>query len=209
MTLTGNVTATTLNLTNGLLTTGANSVTVPTAGSITNASASRHVNGNLCRGIASGANTTIIQSVRLRPMRRRVLLSSRYHGGHHVGSTTNGDHPNIASSDVDAVNSVNRYWSFVIQTGLATANYNATFNWVDGTPVDEDAGFDHTTAIVGKYTSSTWTYPTVGTRTTSSIEITGVSGFSDFQVGNGGCEDPDMPTVSASLTAICEEEAAP
>src|SRR5205085_4099872 len=36
---------------------------------------------------------------------------------------------------------------------------------------------------VGRFASSTWSYPTVGTKTSSSTQATGVTAFGDFQVG--------------------------
>ena len=46
----------TLNLSNGLVTTGANTITVIAAGNITNASASSYINGKLARGFASAGS---------------------------------------------------------------------------------------------------------------------------------------------------------
>jgi uncharacterized repeat protein (TIGR01451 family) len=39
--------------------------------------------------------------------------------------------------------------------------------------------------IVARY-SSGWTYPAVGTKTPTSTQATGLTAFSDFQVGDGG-----------------------
>lgn len=194
VTLTADVNVTsTLDLTAGLLATGANSVTVATAGNINNASASSYVNGNLCRGIAAGANTydfPIGTATAYAPV--NMAFQSGTTAGTLCSSTTNGDHPDIANSDVDEDESVNRYWSFEIESGLGTANYNATFNWVNA---DEDMDFDFNDAIAGKYDNPNWTYPTIGTKTATSIQITGESGFSDFQVGVKRCDD-----ISASIS---------
>lgn len=200
VTLSADVSVTsTLDLTDGLLITGANSVTVSTAGSIANASASSYVNGNLCRGIAAGANTyafPIGTAAAYAPV--SMAFQAGTTAGTLCGSTTDGDHPDIAGSDVDAANSVNRFWSFEIESGLGTANYNATFNWAGA---DEDAGFDENSAIVGKYDNPNWTYPAIGSFTASSITITGESGFSDFQVGNPACQ-AITATLSGTAT-IC------
>ncbi|MBK9338505.1 MAG: HYR domain-containing protein [Lewinellaceae bacterium] len=181
--LTNSTTVTdTLNLKDGLLTTGANSITVPAAGSITNASAASYVSGNLCRGIPAGANTCVFPigtPTAYAPATLDFLAGTE--AGTLCSATTNGDHPAIATSQLDADSSVNRYWFFDVQNGLATANYHATFNWVSA---DADMDFDYSTALVGKYNAPDWTYPTPGARTATSVQITGASGFSAFQVGN-------------------------
>ncbi|KAB1158224.1 YDG domain-containing protein, partial [Flavobacterium luteum] len=58
VTLGANATATTLHLTDGLLTTGANTMTIASGGSIINASANSYVDGKLARVITTTAATT-------------------------------------------------------------------------------------------------------------------------------------------------------
>lgn len=200
VTLTNSVEVTgTLDLSAGLLNTGANSVTVTDAGSIANALASSYVNGNLCRGILAGANSYAFPIGRgsvYAPV--SIDFQAGTTAGTLCGSTANGDHPDILNSDVDEDASVNRYWSFNILSGLGTANYDATFNWVNA---DEDMDFDFNDAIVGKYDNPNWTYPTVGTKTATSVQITGESGFSDFQVGAKRCDD--ISAAISGTTTIC------
>jgi uncharacterized repeat protein (TIGR01451 family) len=45
---------------------------------------------------------------------------------------------------------------------------------------------------VGKYTSATWSYPTVGTRTAASTQATGLAAFGDFQVCEAGVPGVDL-----------------
>jgi uncharacterized repeat protein (TIGR02543 family) len=94
-----------------------------------------------------------------------------------TASTAAGDHASIGTSNILPGKSVNRSYSL---NGTYQGPYNATFNFVAG---DVDGGANTANFIVGKYNSPNWTYPTVGTRTSTSTQITGVTSFSDFQIG--------------------------
>ncbi|MGB4848502.1 MAG: hypothetical protein WBP41_11320, partial [Saprospiraceae bacterium] len=174
-----------LSFTTGIISTGTNTLKVNnvSTSAITGASASNYVNGNLHRDIAAGANTysyPIGTSIAYAPA--SITFAAGTVAGELTGTTTDGDQPNIASSTLAPTSSVNRFWRFTINSGLTTASYGATFNWV---VADQDIPFDYTTAVVGKYNPSTWIYPSVNARTQTSIAITGASGFGDFQVANG------------------------
>src|SRR5262249_5542457 len=92
-------------------------------------------------------------------------------------STTTGEHPNINTSSIDPTKSVNRYYTM---NGTYVGPYSATFNFVPG---DKDGSANTSAFIVGKYNSPTWTNPTVGVKTSTSTQITGVTSFSDFAIG--------------------------
>ncbi|MBI3579904.1 MAG: hypothetical protein HY089_10900 [Ignavibacteriales bacterium] len=64
-------------------------------------------------------------------------------------------------------------------TGITFTTYDATFNFVTG---DVDLGTDPLQFIVGLF-NATWSYPTVGTKTTTSTQATGLTTFGDFQLG--------------------------
>ena len=174
-----------LTFTTGIISTGIYLLKIDnvSTSAIAGASPSNYVNGNLSRFIGAGANTysyPIGTSIAYAPA--SITFAAGTVAGELTGTTQDGDQPNIASSTLAPTSSVNRFWRFTIISGLTTANYGATFNWVSG---DQDSPFDYTTAVVGKYTSATWSYPAVGARTQTSIAITGASGFGDFQVANG------------------------
>jgi hypothetical protein len=191
-----------LTLTAGIVTTNANYLIVSNTatGAVSGGGAASYINGNLRRNILAGANTYVYPigtSTAYAPV--SLAFTSGTIAGYLNGKTTDGDQANLGTSTFRTYRTVNRNWTFAISSGMGTANYGATFNWVAG---DQDAGFDYNTAYVGKYTASTWSYPTVGTRNPTSTQITNVSGFSDFQVGNS-CLSPDIPTLSATVNPIC------
>lgn len=96
--------------------------------------------------------------------------------------TMPGDHANISTSTLNGNKSVNRYWSFPT-TGSFTF-CNATFNFVSG---DLDAGVNSNNLIAGQYKSSAWSYPSVGTKTATSTQVTGLTSASlgDIQLSEG------------------------
>lgn len=84
--------------------------------------------------------------------------------------TTSGDHPNISSSTMDGNLSVNRYWSFPAMVSFTSCS--ATLNFVSG---DLDAGAIAGNLNAGQYKSGTWSYPYVGTKTVTSVQVTGLA----------------------------------
>jgi hypothetical protein len=193
-----------LTLTSGNIITGTNILIVSNSapGAISGGSAGSYVNGNLRRNIATGTNTyqlpfgTTSAYVPVTLVFTTAVATS----GYLDCSTTDADHPNIASSTFNPNKTVNRTWVLSPVTGLSIGAYTATFNWITG---DQDAGFDYTVSYLGKYNTG-WNYPTVGTRTATSIQVslpTG-SGFGSYQVGNS-CVIPDIPVISATPSAIC------
>ena len=161
---------------------------------------SGHVVGNFQKFVATGATALTYEigdSGAYTPV--TVAFGSVSVAGNLTGSTTPGDHPNAGTSPVDRLRSVNRYWTFT-NSGVSFTNYNATFNFVAG---DLDAGANTSAFIVGKFAGGAWTAPTVGTRTGTSTQITGVTSFSDFYVGEsahittlGTGADPASTTVA-------------
>lgn len=196
-------------LSNGKFNTGASDTLIihnTSTSSISGYSSARYINGNLRRQINSGINTypyPIGTSTVYAPV--SVAFTSGTTSGFLTGSTSNGDHPDIGNSDIGELNSVNRYWKFEIYSGLSTANYNATFNWVAG---DQDALFDYSTAFCGKYNGTTWSYPNMGTLTSTSAQIVGASSFSIFQIGNEGIAEGEIEVYGNSIQ-IADGDIAP
>ncbi|HNY01647.1 MAG TPA: T9SS type A sorting domain-containing protein, partial [Bacteroidales bacterium] len=132
------------------------------------------VNGTLQKYLWTG-NTSVENrtfqigdATRYAPVALSFPISSITATGPISMKTTAGDHTSIGASTLDGSLSVNRYWSFP-STGTFTS-CTATFNFVND---DLDAGTLTGNLNAGMYKSGSWTYPTVGTRTSTSIQITG------------------------------------
>ena len=171
----------TLTFTSGNVVTGAaNTLIIPSGGSV--ARTSGHVVGKLKKNIATGASSKTFEigdASNYTPV--SVSFVSVTTAGDLTASTTTGDHPNIGSSNVIPSKSVNRYWTMT-NSGIVLVSYSATFNFVGG---DLDGGVNTSAVIVGKYTSGTWSYPMIGTKTATSTQAIGLTTFSDFQIGEG------------------------
>jgi uncharacterized repeat protein (TIGR02543 family) len=171
----------TLWLTSGKIVTGSNTVTLGTSGSISGATSAKYIYGNLAYTVASSGSPTlgfeIGDATNYTPV--QVALNTLNAGGVITAKTTAGQEPNVGSSTLSSSKYVNRYYT-ITNTTAGFTDYSATFNYVSGDLV----GSPNTSNFaVGKYSSGSWTYPTVGTKTGTSTQITGVTtGFSDFAI---------------------------
>ena len=183
VTLGGNTTVNgILTFANGMITTGANTLSIGSAGSVSGAGAGQYVFGNLQRAFLTGVQSftfDIGDASNYTPV--ALSFANITSGGTVTAKSTAGDHPQIATSPIAALYSVNRYWTLTSGGGLTFTSYGSTFTFVPG---DVDAGANTSSFIAGNYNGSTWSSPTVGTRTSTSSQLTGLTGFGDFVLGN-------------------------
>ncbi len=194
----------TLTLGNNRITTGANKVTLGSGGSISRGTG--YVVGNLARAVATGSSTPtfdIGDASGYTPV--SLALNNVTTGGTLTATTTAGAEPNLGTSSLSPTKYVNRYWT-VSNSGVALDSYDATFNYLAG---DVSGGASTSALQVGKYDSG-WTYPTVGTRTSTSTQATGMTSFSNFALaesnnltitasaGSGGSISPSGAVSVAS-----------
>jgi hypothetical protein len=168
----------TLTLTSGTITTNASTLLISSTGSVSRIGG--HVVGNLEKYVATGTTAKTFEigdATNYTPI--DVSFTSVGTGGNLTATTTAGDHPDIGATPVCPSKSANRYWTLT-NGGIVFSDYSATFNFVPG---DVDGGANTSSFVVAKYSGGTWTTPTVGTRTSTSTQATGLTGLSEFQVG--------------------------
>ncbi|SEL53795.1 hypothetical protein SAMN04488505_102494 [Chitinophaga rupis] len=161
--------------------TSSNVVIIPTGGSVTNAAqATGWVYGNLQKQVATGSGISrtfeIGDSLNYTPA--TAVFASISTGGSLQAVTVSSDHPAIASSGLNALKSINRYWSFT-NTGTVFTTASVTLNWVAG---DMDAGIVTTSLKAGNYNGTTWSLPSTNTATSTSITATGVTALGSLVV---------------------------
>lgn len=182
------------NLTlNSQLVTNAFKVIIPTGNNVT-ANANGWVRGNLQKNIPTGTNSRTFE---IGSSAAYTPVTTDYSGvtgaGNLVVSTTNNDHPQIATSGIAAARSVNRFYT-IANSGVTGGSYNATFTFVAG---DVDAGAVTSAFGISSYVNPTWTSATIGTRTATTTQATGLTTYGDFQLG----ETATTWTAGASTTA--------
>lgn len=170
-----------LNLIDGIIATGSNVVTILNNANVLGASSASYVNGNLQKNIASA---TASKNFEIGDASSYAPLTVFFTGTtNNVGSltafTSAGDHPNAATSGIDPSKSVNRFWSIqnVGVTGFTDAAVQFNFN-----TLDLDPSVNANNLSVGRFNSSIWSLETVGVRTPTSTQTTGLTTFGQFQL---------------------------
>ena len=199
----------TLTMTNGNLTTGSSTLTLSSTGSVSRTSG--HVIGNFKKNIATGATSKTFEvgtANGYSPV--TVAFGNVTVAGDLTTSATQAVQPNAVTPN----ETLKRYWSFT-NSGITFNNYSATFSYIpaDFPGANPPSTFtelaDEATMVVGKYASSAWTFPTIGTRTPGgtddggSIQVTGVTSFSDFAIGKN---ESALPVELTSFTALVQNK---
>jgi len=199
--LTDETVSSTLTLTSGNISTGSNKMIIAAGGTVLRTSG--HVVGNLQKNFATGSNVARAYEVGTGSDYTPVdaTIASVTAAGNVTAKSTSGDHPSIGTANLDAAKSVNRYWTLTKDASLAFTNYSSIFNFVGG---DLDGGANTNNLNVGKLDAGTWTYPTVGTRTATSTQATGMTSFSDFQLAEAPVPAGVTITESGGSTNVAE-----
>ena len=184
-TLSAATTATgTLDLGTSPVSTGANTLTVSSANAV--ARTSGYIDGNLRLAVATGSNVTRTFPVGTAggytPV--TVVFSSVTTPGNLTVKPVAGDSANIGTSTLVAARSLNRHWTLTNSAIVFTA-YSAAFGFPGAFGSGDaqlDPGTNTANLRVGAYNSPTWTYPTLGTRTATSTQATGITTFGAFQL---------------------------
>ena len=204
-TLAANVTVNgALNFTTGKITTATNALTLGTSGTISGAGAtSGWVVGNLIKQTASNEspsfNFAIGDATNYTPISVTFTgVNSASATGSITATTTAGDHPQLASSDLEATKSVNRTWNLLNSGVSGYTNYTVNLNY---SAAETDAAATPASFVIRKYEGTTWSSPTtITTPTPSATEVsaTGLVDFGDFAVG----EISALSTTNFELDSI-------
>jgi hypothetical protein len=169
----------TLTLTSGNVTTGSFKLTMGPSATVSRTSG--HIVGNFEKHIAAGPTSKTFEigdASNYTPV--TVAFANVTAAGYLTARTDAGDHPDILNSPVLDTESINRHWT-VTNSGISFTSYSATFVFVAG---DLDPAVNTSEMIMAKYDAGVWSEPTVVNRTPTSIEISGMTSFSQFQGGN-------------------------
>lgn len=174
-----------LNFIQGIISTGNYKITHANRGSVTNAGQSTGwINGRqekyFIQGLSNTRNFEIGDDTYYTPS---VLgLANINVNGTVIAQTVNTEHPNITSSEVNALKSVNRYWTFT-SAGVAFDNASAALSWVSA---DEDAGSSPSNYKAALYSSGTWAYPSSSV-SSNTITISNITRLGSFAAGEYTC----------------------
>ena len=195
LTIGNNVTVSTLlTLTSGNITTGA-SVLIVSATCATGVSrTSGHVVGYLQKAIPAGASSCTFEvgsGANYTPVVTDFVSGTT--AGNITASTTGTEHPSIGGSAISSAASVNRFWTLTNGAaplvGLPGAGFTATFNFINSSPVDFDAGADPVKFTVQRWSSPSWFATTVNATCTATPggnlceQVNGLAAFGDFAIG--------------------------
>ena len=211
-----------LTLTQGIIHMNSNVLTVSHANplAVSGGSVTSFVSGELRRGIEAGDGTyafPIGADTQINPAKITIAeddddivplaaptyapVTVEFQAGSSAGvlaaSTSSEDSESLGSSSFNSDETVNRTWTVVPVEGLETVEYDIALNWDAN---DEDEDFDVDKGYVGKYDAETWSYPDVTNSVGTSITATGLSSFSDFQVGSQTVPTIITEPVSVSIT---------
>ncbi len=180
--LSGNITANgNVNFISGKIQTAANKLIIAATGSVTGSSqATGWVFGNLQKAIPTGSAVHTFEtgdSLTYSPS--SISFNGVSVSGNLTGFVTPADHPNLNTSGIDTAKNVKRYFTFT-NNGIVFTDASVTLNWV---AADIDAGASPANFIAAKYSASSWTIASVVSNTPTSLQLTGITSFSDFAVG--------------------------
>ncbi len=168
----------TLTLTNGVVISGSNKLIIPLTTTINRTNGS--VFGILRRYIPNTTNPTILFPVgdtsNYTPV--SIAFSGTVSGSGYLDVSTIAAVPPIASG-LSQSRFVNRKWTIDNSGVTGFTSYDPTFTF---TPEDLIGGPLAAQLQPRKLTSGTWTTPTIGTVTATSMQLSNLTSFSDFYI---------------------------
>ncbi len=210
-----------LNLSSGKITTGVYAVIFPRvcSGSIlTSRSQGSWINGNLTLTMPAYDRSCIFDvgdTNNYAPITFTYPWHAAPLGGRVTGATVAGDHADsvAGTSGIKSTRSVNRYWSLAAVSGATFYTYDATFQYcaasgsADCAVNDVDSLATPANFIVAKKTSGAWTALTPTAPASNSRQVTNLTSFGEFAIGEAGsstCEQPANTPAGLALTCQCD-----
>jgi hypothetical protein len=182
-----------ISFTSGKVSTGVNTLTLGSGASISGAaSGTGYVNGNLQKAVSGAATVGFDVGTASDYSPVSVNFTSVGGAGSLTATAAAPISAPVTASGLSATKYVNRSWTLT-NGGITSPAYSATFSFA---PTDLQGGANTSNLIVAKNTSGTWSNPSVGTRTSTSTQATGLTAFSDFELGEAGC-----PTITLAPAA--------
>ena len=172
-----------LILASGQLITGSNKVIL--AAGATSGRTLGFVNGNFQKNFATGSNVTrtfeVGDGTNYTPVTLNFVSVST--AGDVIVRSISGQQPNIASSLFSATQNLANYYraSNNVSSPVSFTTYSASLSFQN--PASLLNGATPLTFNAGLYGSS-WTYPTINTRTSSATSLAGITSFGDFVLVN-------------------------
>ena len=189
-----------LVFTNGKIFTGSSILTLSSDVTVTGAGQARYIIGNLAWNIPTGDQRRTFpvgDLLYFTPV--SIGFSNVQTSGTLLAKTTGTDHPEIAVSGINAYRSINRYWTLT-NSGIGFTTYDATFTFV---PEDIDGGTSTSNVFIKVWDGASWSPASMGVRTSTTTQITGMTSFGDFQNGELCIHSTDPDAAGATELVIC------
>jgi hypothetical protein len=169
-----------LHLTNGIVKTFANELSMTSNGNVYGGSQSSYVNGNLKKGIPTSAfqvNFEIGDDLNYLPV--TLTFNGNVNSGGSISAITEmGDYPNMYLSGLNDMKSCNRTWTLTASSLTGFTDYSAKLNFVAS---DLDASANANLLKVSRFLSGVWNLAPMVTNYPLYVEASGLTGFGTFQ----------------------------
>ena len=173
----------TLRLTNGVLTTTANHVIEAASGSILRTNG--YVNGNFRMYVPNTTSPTVDFPIGdasyYTPI--SIVFSGTVSGSGYLDAYTTVAQPPLASG-LSQTKYIHRKWTIENNGVSGFKSYNSTFTFDNNDKVGNPTLAN---LVVRKFNGSTWSVASTNTPNSNSVTCTGLTGFSDFMIGESDC----------------------
>ncbi|MCX6269861.1 MAG: carboxypeptidase regulatory-like domain-containing protein [Bacteroidetes bacterium] len=170
-----------LTFTSGKIATGAYILTLGSAASVSGAGTGSYVFGTLRRNIPATTDLSapfdVGDASAYTPV--TLLFTGTPGGTGSIDVSTSVSQPPVASG-ISQSKYINRKWTVVNNGVSGFTSYSPTFTFVTG---DKTGTPDPAKFVVRKYDDPNWTATTTGTKTSTTIQATGLTSFSEFAIG--------------------------